>query len=352
MPAQRRLKPSERQQIIGARLSRVPLIEISNRTNIPYSTVKYTWSQYGKRDSEEHDLPRQGRPRKTSEDQDKRLYRYVRIRSDMPWSELLEETLLSRTSVRRKFKEIDPDFKKYRMRWCPYLTDFHIRIRNRYAHDYGGFRPEWWGNVWFVDECSVEIGKGLTRQWCWRHSGEQWLPENMAKSPNNHDTVMVWCAMRADGTLVWCFTDEYYKSETTVTGQVYARLLRDILPQIYQPGHVWLQDNARVHTARVAMQVLHDLSVWYLPHPARSPDLNAIEHLWWKLKELVHRIAPELRTIEGGKPARKEALKAAIRAAFDQLTADPEWDLPAILAHSMPKRLAAVKLVGGKQTKY
>ena len=158
--------------------------------------------------------------------------------------------------------------------------------------------------------------------------------------------------MRADSTFVWCFTDEYYKSKTTVTGQVYARLLRDILLQIYQPGHVWLQDNARVHIAQVAMQVLHDLSIWYLPHFARSPNFNAIEHLWWKLKELVHRIAPEFRTIEGNKPTRKEALKAAIRIAFNQLTADPEWDLPAILAHFMPKRFAVVKLVGGKQTKY
>ena len=59
MPAQRRLKPSEKQQIIGARLSRVPLIKISNKTNIPYSTVKYTWSQYGKRDFEEYNLLRQ-----------------------------------------------------------------------------------------------------------------------------------------------------------------------------------------------------------------------------------------------------------------------------------------------------
>ena len=112
MPAQRRLKPSERQQIIGAHLSRVPLIEISNKTNIPYSTVKHTWSQYGKHNSEEHDLPRQNQPHKTSEDQNKKLYRYIKIKNDMPWSELLKETLLSRTSMHQKFRKINPNFKK------------------------------------------------------------------------------------------------------------------------------------------------------------------------------------------------------------------------------------------------
>ena len=96
------------------------------------------------------------------------------------------------------------------------------------------------------------------------------------------------------------------------------------------------------------MAVLQDLGVWYLPHPAKSPDLNPIEHLWWKLKETVHRIAPELRTMGG----RKVALKRAITAAFAQLQADNEWELPAILVALMPKRLAAVKLVHGEQTKY
>ena len=72
------------------------------------------------------------------------------------------------------------------------------------------------------------------------------------------------------------------------------------------------------------MQVLHNLNIWYFLHPARNPNFNAIKHLWWKLKELVHKIAPELRTIEKNKPAKKETLKAAIKTTFDQLTADPE----------------------------
>ena len=84
MPAQRRLKPSERQQIIGARLSRVFLIEISNKTNIPYSTVKYTWNQYKKHDFKKHNLLCQNQPHKISENQDKKFYKYIKIRNDMP----------------------------------------------------------------------------------------------------------------------------------------------------------------------------------------------------------------------------------------------------------------------------
>ena len=49
----------------------------------------------------------------------------------------------------------------------------------------------------------------------------------------NHETVMIWCCMRADGCLWWCFVNEYYEEVITVTEEVYTRFLRDDFPQIY-----------------------------------------------------------------------------------------------------------------------
>ena len=57
-------------------------------------------------------------------------------------------------------------------------------------------------------------------------------------------------------------------------------------------------------------------------------------------------------TMSGGKETRKDALKQAIREVFDEITNDNEWELPAILLASMPRRLNAVKLVQGRQTRY
>ena len=118
--------------------------------------------------------------------------------------------------------------------------------------------------------------------------------------------------MRADDCLWWYFVDEYYEDETTVTGAVYARLLRDQLPQDNEAGQAWLQENASVHNASVAKAVLEELSVWWLPHPAMSPDLNPIGHLWFKIKELVHKRHPELMTMRGSKDTRTDALKRAV----------------------------------------
>ena len=40
--------------------------------------------------------------------------------------------------------------------------------------------------------------------------------------------------------------------------------------------------------------------MWYLLYSAKSPDLNPIKYFWLKLKELLHRLHPELKTMGGG----------------------------------------------------
>ncbi|GFU67983.1 DDE_3 domain-containing protein [Trichonephila clavipes] len=71
----------------------------------------------------------------------------------------------------------------------------------------------------------------------------------------------------------------------TLTGQ---RYVDDILrPHVgpflnVQTGAISQQDNARLHTARVAQHFRHHFQT--IPLPARSPDLSPVEHVWDQLK--------------------------------------------------------------------
>ena len=167
-----RLKPHERSEIIGMHKARVSLKEISRNTRCCLATVKSTVRKAESRGPDQHDLPRSGRPRKSTRNQDDHLYRRARTRNDMSWAELTEIAPISRTTIQRRFREIDPNFRQYRRQWSQYLSPSNIRQRAKYARDYASWRSEDWANVWYTDECSVEIGKGGGREWVWRHSGE------------------------------------------------------------------------------------------------------------------------------------------------------------------------------------
>ena len=56
---------------------------------------------------------------------------------------------------------------------------------------------------------------------------------------------------------------------------------------------ILMQDNARAHTARVSMTFLDDEGVPVMNWPARTPDLNPIEHAWDMLSK--HRTTTSTR---------------------------------------------------------
>ncbi|KAI3369224.1 hypothetical protein L3Q82_007497 [Scortum barcoo] len=61
------------------------------------------------------------------------------------------------------------------------------------------------------------------------------------------------------------------------------------------PGFLLMQDNARPHVAGVCQQFLQDEGIDAMDWPARSPDLNPIEHIWDIMSRSIHQrhVAPQ-----------------------------------------------------------
>ncbi|GFU93236.1 DDE_3 domain-containing protein [Trichonephila clavipes] len=100
------------------------------------------------------------------------------------------------------------------------------------------------------------------------------------------------------------------------------------------PGAVFLQDNARPHTSRVAQDSLCHFQT--LPWPARSPDLSPVEHVWDQL----NRQMPSCHFVNN------------LELAVQDLWAHLPQDNIRYLINSMPDSVATCIAAGGGPTRY
>ena len=110
--------------------------------------------------------------------------------------------------------------------------------------------------------------------------------------------------------------------------------------QRHGPGLTFQQDNARPHTARVAMDFLHHNNVMLLPWPAISPDLSPNEHVWDEMERRLRRLPhPPDNVRDLAQDLRR--IWQAIPQAFQ-----------ARLVDSMRRRCTAVIHTQGGHTRY
>lgn len=133
-----------------------------------------------------------------------------------------------------------------------------------------------------------------------------------------------------------------------VSSRSYLHILNHHIKDFHQDDWIFMQDNARIHTAKAVIKWFDDNHIILMIWPPYSPDLNPIEHIWPILKENMHQHYPELAHMKGGpKKVKKELEKALIHC----------WDLiePSVfenLARTMPNRVRAVIEANGWYTKY
>jgi transposase len=131
------------------------------------------------------------------------------------------------------------------------------------------------------------------------------------------------------------------------TANSYIDVLNDQLPRIWEPGMVFMQDNALIYCANKTKEWFRDMGIPLTDWPPYSPDLNPIKHVWWHLKAKVLELHPELKNLGTGEEA-KGALEKALIKAWDCLD---DIIIEACL-ESMYRRRDAVIKAKGWHTKY
>ena len=95
--------------------------------------------------------------------------------------------------------------------------------------------------------------------------------------------------------------------EGSVTAEVFERFVAESVVPSLRPGDVVVWDNARIHRPEAAA-LIETVGARVLAQPPYSPDLNAIEEMWSKVKAIVKQKLADTR--DGLLSALDEAVSA------------------------------------------
>ncbi len=281
---------------------------------------------------------------------ERHIIRVVRLDPKITYRNLLIKTGVdvSAKTVYRLLKE--EGITNWRCKKRPLLTPEVAGKRYAWAlaHEDWGFDK--WAKIIWSDERSVGRGTGKRREWCFRTPAQKWDKNMVQPYKKGHDfSIMVWaCFWELERSNLYALERDCEAKKNGYSARSYIHVLDDNLLGIYQPGLVFMQDNAPIHTAEAVALWFRENGINVMEWPPYSPDMNPIEHLWFLLKEHVYKVNPPINDVNGGEDKIKEALFDALYKAWEALDEYYLHDL----VWSMERRVKALIASEGWYTKY
>ena len=223
----------------------------------------------------------------------------------------------------------------------PFLTEAQKLRRSDWANRHKNWSRAKWAKVLWSDETHIELWKGA--QVCKRvrrpSSISRYHASFVTRTVKHPPKLMIWASF-GNGKL----GDLYFvEPNAKMNAKMYREVLETHLKSsMTKTGcSIFMQDGAPCHTARTILAWLDESGVPVLDWVGQSCDMNPIENLWYRLKQIIANY-PAATSLE--------ELAKNIKKAWKVLAKDTEY--LKTLTNSMASRIAAVIEAGGDVTKY
>lgn len=335
------LSEFQRGEIIGAWKCDFSERKISEILNYPKSTVHDVITMY--KNGLETAPSRSGRPPIITERDGRHLMNNLNKNRKTNIQELCEEFVTSTSTnvseiTLRRYLHKNNIYGRIGVK-KPFVNAANKLKRWGWAKSKKDWVDEWENIIW-SDESRFEVFKGDGKRYVWRNSKEKYNPKCLIPTfKSGQESVMIW----------GCFTKNklgpLVRLEGRITANIYIEMLENhLLPFINdlenKDNYTFQEDNAPIHTAKIAKKWKVDNNIKSLPWPAQSPDLNPIENLWDELDRQVRKHRPL--------PKNQDDLWNILQEEWLKL----DENIYKNLIDSMPHRIAAVITNKGNPTKY